>query len=151
MRQGCPVSQLLYIIQAEPLACAIRGNDKIIGFPLPYTYPDNDKPTEANMVSYVDDAQVFNSTEQSIVECFSVIKQFENSSGAIVHKGKTTGLYIGPGKIKPRSSIKSNGLKLMLKLWVKYMDMTSTKILFGRKKSIKLKVVSKCGKNAIWL
>ena len=100
MRQACPVSPLLYIIQAEPLACAIRGNDKIIGFPLPYTYPDNDKPAEAKMVSYVDDAQVFNSTEQSVVECFSVIKQFENSSGAIIHKGKTTGLYIGPWKNK---------------------------------------------------
>ena len=63
-------------------------------------YPDNEKLTEAKMVSYVDDAQVFNSTEQSIVECFSVIKQFENSSVAIVHKGKTTGLYIGPSLVK---------------------------------------------------
>ena len=47
------------------------------------------------MVSHVDDAQVFNSTEESIVECFSVIKQFEKFSGAIVYKKKTVGLYIG--------------------------------------------------------
>ena len=103
MRQGCPFSPLLYIIKAEPLACAIRGNDKIIGFPSPYTYPDNDKPAEAKMVSYVDDVQVFNSTEQSIVECFSLIKQLEKSSGAIVHKGKTTGLYMYIGHWKDKT------------------------------------------------
>ena len=56
VQQGCPVSPLIYIIQAEPLACAIRSNNKIIGFPLPFIYPENDKPAETKMVSYVDDA-----------------------------------------------------------------------------------------------
>ena len=29
-RQGCPVAQLIYILQAEPMACAIRGNNDIV-------------------------------------------------------------------------------------------------------------------------
>ena len=35
MRQGCPIEPLIYILQAEPLACAIRKNQNIIGLPLP--------------------------------------------------------------------------------------------------------------------
>jgi hypothetical protein len=30
-RQGCPVALLIYILQAEPMACAIRGNNDIKG------------------------------------------------------------------------------------------------------------------------
>ena len=34
-RQGCPVAPLIYILQAEPMACAIRGNNDIKGIKLP--------------------------------------------------------------------------------------------------------------------
>ena len=34
-RQGCPVSPLIYILQAEPMACAIRENNDIKGIKLP--------------------------------------------------------------------------------------------------------------------
>lgn len=100
MRQGCPVSPLIYIIQAEPLACAIRGNNKIIGFPLPYKDPDSNKNAEVKLISFVDDTQVFNSTDESICECFKTIKTHEKASGSIIHKDKTVGMYIGPWKDK---------------------------------------------------
>ena len=34
-RQECPVAPLIYILQAEPVACAIRGNNDIKGIRLP--------------------------------------------------------------------------------------------------------------------
>ena len=65
MRQGCPVSPLIYILQAEPLACSIRRNRDIIGFPLPN--PDHNGETiDVKLSAYVDDSQFFNSTEDSI-------------------------------------------------------------------------------------
>ena len=100
MRQGCPISPLLYILQAEPLACAIRKSDSIIGIPLPYINPNTGKQAEAKIVSYVDDSQFFNSSEESIVETFKITEKFEKASGAKIHKHKTVGLYIGAWKNK---------------------------------------------------
>lgn len=34
-RQECPIAPLLYIIQAEPMSCAIRGNTKVEVLKLP--------------------------------------------------------------------------------------------------------------------
>ena len=70
----------------------------IVGFPLPN--PDNDEPAEVKISAYVDDSQYFNSTENSVKECFKIFDKFEKASGAKIHKTKTTAMYIGPWKAK---------------------------------------------------
>ena len=100
MRQGCPISPLIYILQAEPLACAIRCNNKIKGYPLPFIYTDNTEIAEVKINGFADDTQLFNITEDSITECFKTLEKYEKASGAIIHKTKTTGLYTGPWKYK---------------------------------------------------
>ena len=100
MRQGCSVSPLIFILQAEPLACAIRKNKNIIGFPLPNAEHNNNEDTEVKINAYVDDAQLFNSSENSIKESFKMLNRYKNASGAKIHKTKTTALYIGPWKTK---------------------------------------------------
>jgi hypothetical protein len=34
-KEGCPIAPLVYILQAEPVACAIRGDSEIQGVKLP--------------------------------------------------------------------------------------------------------------------
>ena len=64
-RQGCPISPLIYIIQAEPFACKIRANTKIKGLSLP-----GNLITETKINMFADDTQLFNRTENSIKEVF---------------------------------------------------------------------------------
>ena len=115
MRQGCPISPLIYILQAEPLACAIRCNNKRKGFPLPFTYTDNTEIAEVKINGFADDTQMFNITEESITECFKTLEKYEKASGAIIHKTKTTGLYTGPCKLKSQSIKKLSGQNSILR------------------------------------
>ena len=78
----------------------IRKKKNIIGFPLPNTEHNNNEETEVKINAYVDDSQLFNSTENSIKESFKMFDMYENASGAKIHKTKTTALYIGPWKTK---------------------------------------------------
>ena len=55
VKQGCPIAPLLYIIQAEPIACKIRNNPNIKGIKLPSL--DNVKK-EAKLNLFVDDSQL---------------------------------------------------------------------------------------------
>ena len=67
MRQGCPIGPLIYILQAEPLACA--KNKNIIGLPLPRISSVSMRRDEVKLNAFVDDTLLFNSTEESITEC----------------------------------------------------------------------------------
>ena len=89
MHQGCPISPLLYILQAEPFAWVIYKNENIIGIPLQYIDPHTRKQANFKLVSYVNDAQFFNSSEESIREPFKNAEKYEKASGAKIQKIKT--------------------------------------------------------------
>ena len=98
MRQGCPISPLLYILQVEPLVCAIRKNGNNVGIHLPYIDPKTGGQAEVKLVSYVDETQFFNSSEESIRETY---ERYEKSiQGKRIIKQKTVGLYLDAWKIK---------------------------------------------------
>lgn len=92
-RQGCPIAPILYILQAEPLACSIRRNENIKGIELP-----NEKETTINM--FADDTQFFVRDEHSIVEIFNILDIFKSASGSKINLDKTTGIYLGRWKHK---------------------------------------------------
>ena len=96
LRQGCPVASLLYIIQAEPMAQAIRNNTKIKGIKIPTV----DKLFEAKISMFADDTVLYHQTEQSIEEAFKIINMYCKASGAKLNMHKTKGLYIGSWKEK---------------------------------------------------
>ena len=88
MRQGCHIGPLIDILQAEPVACAIRQNRNIIGLPLPRISLVQCKRDEIKWNAIVDDTQLFNSKEESIKEYFKTISKYEKASGASIQNIK---------------------------------------------------------------
>ena len=93
MRQGCPIASYLYVLQAEPMAKAIRKNEQIIGIKLPSVHPELETNVKISM--FADDTQIYNSTENSIVESFKTLELYCKASGALLILDKTKGLRIG--------------------------------------------------------
>ena len=88
VRQGCPLSMLLYVIYQEPLYLSIKNNKSIVPPQLPNGW-------KICIQGYADDSSVFVSTEQSIVEVFKEISLFENASGALLNRDKSSITGVG--------------------------------------------------------
>ena len=95
-RQGCPIAPLLYIIQAEPMACAIRANENVEGIKLSV----DGHIDEAKISMFADDTQLLNKNEKSVEKSFEILNIYELASGAKINFEKTRGLFIG--KLKGR-------------------------------------------------
>ena len=92
-RQGCPAAPILYIIQAEPMACAIRNTPEIHGIKL--TDCEGQPVKEAKICMFADDTQLLNKNEESVEQSFLIISKFEKASGSKINYEKTKGLFIG--------------------------------------------------------
>jgi hypothetical protein len=51
-RQGCPAAPILYIIQAEPMACAIRNTPEIHGIKQDFLVKDERNKTQVNVLKF---------------------------------------------------------------------------------------------------
>ena len=90
VRQGCPLSPLLYILIAEVLACNIRAHDAISGLRLPYAL------VPLSCVSaYADDTTLVVTSTCAILAVFAVYSLYERGSGARLNMDKCKGLWLG--------------------------------------------------------
>jgi hypothetical protein len=78
IRQGCPLSPLIYVIATEISAIYIRKCPRLKGIPL---YGKNTKITK-----YADDTSVFVRTWAEIAEVFKIFDLFELASGSKLKK-----------------------------------------------------------------
>ena len=114
VRQGCPISPLLYCLVAETLGNAIRQCNKIRGLKIP-RYPN-----EVKISQYADDTTLFLKDESSIIEADKVISKYESGSGSKVNYniGKSEAMWLGPpnqGRINPLPKLNwvQNGLEIL--------------------------------------
>jgi hypothetical protein len=83
VRQGCPLSALLYLLIGEVLAEAVRQNNDVKGFKLPGS------DTEIKASLYADDTEFLLVDEYSIVVARWIISRFEKGSGSKLNQSKS--------------------------------------------------------------
>lgn len=89
VRQGCPLSPLLYIIAFDKLLNQINRNPTIKGIELPT------KKETKTIVAFADDLTVVVKDENAIQETIKEIAHYAKESGARINKEKTKLLYLG--------------------------------------------------------
>ena len=90
LRQGCPLSPLLYVLIAESLAQAIRHDHQIQGIHIPGGNGSTEKITQ-----YADDATLILKDEMSVQRSFDIITRYEQGSGSKLNYDKCEGIFIG--------------------------------------------------------
>jgi len=90
IRQGCPLSGLLFVIGLDLLARAIKNHNLIKGITL------GNHEIETTM--YADDTTVFLSDTESINHLLKLLSQFKVVSGLVVNNSKTETMWLGKWK-----------------------------------------------------
>ena len=88
VRQGCPLSPLLYIILAETLANVIRVDSLIDGFFLPGNRC-------VKVLQYADDTSIIVMSNGALVRVFEIFRRYELASGAKLNVTKSNELLVG--------------------------------------------------------
>ena len=88
VRQGCPISPLLFIITVELLAINIRNDENIKGIQIPGS------PRAVKILQYADDTTLFLRDLIDFREILSKIKAFGVYTGLQLNKNKSNAMYI---------------------------------------------------------
>ncbi len=102
VRQGCPISCLIFILCVEILAESIRQNKEICGIKLDKSY--------IKICQYADDATIFLQNEQELHECIQIINMFNKNSGMALNMSKSEGLWLGRSKHRQKGC-NTHGIK----------------------------------------
>ena len=90
VRQGCPLSPLLYVLVSEVLSTQIRNCKDIEGFLLPGA-----GGLQFKISQYADDATSILKSEKSLCHMLNVVRTFESGSGAKLNTSKSEAMWLG--------------------------------------------------------
>ena len=89
LRQGCPLSPLLYVLCVEPFAARLRSDPHISGLSIPSHVDD------VRVSQYADDTTLILTTERSIQKVLVLAELYGLASGANLNKNKSNAMWLG--------------------------------------------------------
>ena len=92
IKQGCPISALLFVIAVEVLAIQIRQSQSLKG----YNFGTSSKNIKISQ--YADDCILFLNSKEELYSAINILQQFGNVSGLKLNTAKCKGLWIGAHK-----------------------------------------------------
>jgi exonuclease III len=92
VRQGCPISPLLYILVIEAFAEKVRNDPDITGIPLPGTNKS------VTISQYADDTNLFLRELFSVKKVIKLMDLFGSASGSKLNHDKCWGIWLGAWK-----------------------------------------------------
>ena len=137
VRQGCPLSMLLFILTAEGLTQKIKVNTKIKGYKITPSI-------EKKIVAYADDTTLILTDLTLIKESLNTINSYCKASGAEINTDKTKILITGPWKLKDIREVLT-----WIKEEVKILGITYTRENMGKRNHAPL-LTEIQGKMEIW-
>ena len=93
VRQGCPVSALLFILCVEFLAIKIRQHPGIKGFAFGFT-------NNIKISQYADDCILFLNNKIELCTALSILHEYGTVSGLELNLSKSEGFWLGKDKVK---------------------------------------------------
>ena len=113
IRQGCPLSPMLYILVLEPFLRRIKANPVLRGLTLPGT------SEVARYTAYADDVSVLVTSSAEVEEVSKEIGRYEAVTGAKINREKSVGLRLGSWKgcVLPGPFIWKDGPCKILGVW----------------------------------
>ena len=116
LRQGCPLSCLLFLLCIEPFGQTIRASSSIGGIQI--------NGMEIKVSAYADDtALILDGTENSLRAALKTCEEFEGVSGLKLNKSKTNIMWIGKNKNRHDSLCEECGLN-----WTKQVNYLGVEI-----------------------
>ena len=98
VRQGCPVSALLFILCMEVLSCHLRQNMNIRGLDI-----DGNKTKQIKIIQYADDATLFLRNVHEMREAILSLEKFGSVAGTQLNLTKCEVLWVGAYKTLQQS------------------------------------------------
>ena len=92
IRQGCPVSALMFVLCVETLGLKIRQHSGLKGFNL------GNQVKQIKVVQYADDGIIFLNDKDEMCCALSILNNFGRVAGTVLNVAKCEGLWLGKNK-----------------------------------------------------